>query len=161
MQISDTEVTMGKIIFKTENTELKPEANQARQSLTGFISDRELLRKRSAAYVKLFSALDAKSLADVKGWNELMEKIRDEFGTADVASIPLGIVAKCDLGPPYEVHILDLSGSQIIQHYKVAEPMPGRFESARALALHEAYAIIEVYTDKLVLIRADGSSTIV
>lgn len=150
---------MGKILFKTEHTELKPEADNAQQYRTGFISDRDLLRKRSTAYVKLFSSLDTKSLTDVQAWNQLMEKVRDEFGTADVASLPLGIVAKCFLGPPYEVHILDLSGSQIIQHFKSAEPMPGAFERARALALHDAYVLIEVYTDNLVLIREDGSTT--
>jgi len=37
--------------------------------------------------------------------------------------------------------------------------MPMDFEKARALAMHNSYAFIEVYTDKLVLIREDGSTT--
>lgn len=50
--------------------------------------------------------------------DELMKAIQEEFGTAELTSLPLGIVSKCFLGHPYEVHTLDLSGSQIIKHYK-------------------------------------------
>jgi hypothetical protein len=153
------EVTMGKILFKTEDPKLKPEGDSKQQFQTGFRSERDILRKRSAEYVKVFSTLDTRSLTDVQGWNELMQKVREEFGTAELASLPLGIVSKCFLGHPYEVHILDLSGSQIIKHFKISEAMPGDFEKARTLALHDSYVFIEVYTDKLVLIRADGSST--
>lgn len=150
---------MGKILFKTEDAKLKSEANSSQQLQTGFRSDRDILKKRSTKYVKLFSSLDTKSLTDVQGWNQLMDAVKEEFGTAQLTSLPLGIVGKCFLGEPYEVHILDLSGSQIIKHYKIAEAMPTDFEKARALAMHNSYAFIEVYTDKLILIRQDGSAT--
>jgi len=150
---------MGKIIFKTEDANLKAESKISQQFQNGFHSDRDILKKRSAKYVKLFSSLDTKSLTDIQGWNQLMDAIKEEFGTAEIASLPLGIVSKCFLGEPYEVHILDLSGSNIIKHYKVAEAMPTNFEKARALAMHNSYAFIEVYTDKLVLIREDGTAT--
>ncbi len=150
---------MGKILFKTEDSKLKSEVNSGQVRQVGFRSDRDILKKRSANYVKLISSLDTKSLTDVQGWNELMDAVKEEFGTADVASVPIGIVAKCFLGAPYEVHILDLTASQIINHYKTSEPMPGRFEAARSLALHDVYVFVEVYPDKLVLIRPDGSST--
>lgn len=150
---------MGKILFKTEDAKLKSEANSSQQLQTGFRSDRDILKKRSTKYVKLFSSLDTKSLTDVQGWNQLMDAVKEEFGIAELTSLPLGIVGKCFLGEPYEVHILDLSGSQIIKHYKIAEAMPTDFEKARALAMHNSYAFIEVYTDKLILIRQDGSAT--
>ncbi len=150
---------MGKILFNTDNTKHKPEATPNQEFKTGFRSDRDLLKKRSEKYVKLFSSLDQKALTDVQGWKELMEAVQEEFGTAELASLPLGIVGKCFLGEQYEVHILDLSGSQIIKHFKIAEAMPMDFEKARALAMHNSYAFIEVYTDKLVLIREDGSTT--
>jgi hypothetical protein len=72
--------------------------------------------------------------------------------------LPLGIVSKCYLGHPYEVHTLDLSGSQIIKHYKTNETMEARFENARTVAKHNAYAMIEVYIDKIIIIREDGSA---
>jgi uncharacterized protein YrrD len=71
----------------------------------------------------------------------------------------LGIVAKCFLGHPYEVHTLDLSGSQIIKHYKTSELMEADFEKARTVAKHNAYVLIEVYKDKMILIREDGTAT--
>lgn len=150
---------MGKILFKNEDANLKPEADSKQQFQTGFRSDREILRKRSAKYVKPFSSLDQKSLTDAAGWNKLMQAVQEEFGRTELASLPLGIVGKCFLGEPYEVHILDLSGSQIIKHFKTSEAMPNDFEKARTLALHNSYCFIEVYTDKLVLVREDGSTT--
>jgi hypothetical protein len=150
---------MGKILFKSEDSKLKPEADPNQQFQTGFRSDRDILRKRSATYIKLFSSLDHKSLTDVQGWNELMHAVHEEFGTTELANLPLGIVGKCFLGESYEVHILDLSGSQIIKHFKTSEVMPSDFEKARSLAMHNSYCFIEVYTDKLVLVREDGSTT--
>jgi hypothetical protein len=150
---------MGKILFRAEDDKLKSEPNSSQQLRTGFLSDRDILKKRSAKYVKLFSSLDTKSLTDVQGWNELMDAVKEEFGTAELASLPIGIVSKCFLGEQYEVHILDLSASHIIKHFKIAESMPTDFEKARALAMHNSYAFIEVYTDKLVLIREDGTTT--
>lgn len=149
---------MGKILFGTEGTRLTLNSQSDRQPKTGLSTDRELLKKRSAKYVELFSSVDTKAQTGVQGWKTLMDAVQDEFGTADLASLPLGIVGKCFLGDKYEVHILDLTGSQIIKHFKKGEAMPPDFEKARTLALHNAYAFIEVYTDKLVLIRPDGST---
>ncbi len=86
----------------------------------------------------------------------LLEDIRQEFAGFSEIDFPLGIVAKCYLGNPYEVHILDLVG-QIIQHFKLEEFMPSAFERARSLALHPAYAFVEVYSNKLRCVREDGT----
>jgi hypothetical protein len=118
------------------------------------------LTRRSAKYVKLMCSLDETSLATVQGWQQLMHDVQEEFGDAGLASLPLGIVAKCFLGKAFEVHTIDLTGSQIIEHYKSGESMPGGLDRARALAMHNAYAFVEVYTDKLVLITEDGSTTL-
>lgn len=126
---------------------------------TGFVSDRDLLKKRSQQYLRLIAGLDAHTLTDTQGMEALVQAIQEEFGTAALASLPLGIVAKCFLGHPYEVHTLDLSGSHIIHHYKTSETMEAHFEKARVLAQHNAYAMVEVYTDKLILVREDGTAT--
>jgi hypothetical protein len=36
--------------------------------------------------------------------------------------------------------------------------MGAAFERARSLAKHNAYAVVEVYKDKVILIRPDGSA---
>jgi len=151
---------MPRILFDTEQLKTGIDSpSQVQARMTGICSDRELLKKRSAKYVNLFSSIDQKSLTEVAGWQTLMDEVTAEFGTAALNNLPLGIVAKCFLGDPYEVHILDLSGEMIIEHYKIFEPMPGEFEKARTLALHDAYCFIEVYPDKLILVKDDGSTT--
>lgn len=148
---------MARIILQNENLNL--DTNKRQSVSTGFISDRDILQRRSKRYLDTIAGLDAKTLTDTKGMEALMNAIQEEFGTADIASLPLGIVAKCFLGHPHEVHTLDLSGSQIIKHYKIGEPLPDDFEKARTLAKHNAYAFVEVYRDKVILIREDGTAT--
>ncbi|WP_433863032.1 hypothetical protein [Sphingobacterium thalpophilum] len=148
---------MARIILQNTNTNL--ETDKIKSYSTGIISDRELLKKRSTRYVEMMSGLDAKTLTDTKGIAGLLQAIQEEFGTADIANLPLGVLAKCFLGNPYEVHTLDLVGNQIVKHYKLNETLPDSFEKARALAKHNAYAFVEIYRDKLILIREDGSAT--
>ncbi|WP_448137560.1 hypothetical protein [Sphingobacterium siyangense] len=146
---------MARIILQKTNIEI----DKTKSMSTGFISDRELLKRRSKRYMELISGLDAKTLTDTKGMADLMNTIQEEFGTADIANLPLGILAKCFLGHPHEVHTLDLSGTLIIKHYKISEPLPEDFEKARILAKHNAYVFVEIYRDKIILIREDGTAS--
>jgi len=148
---------MAKIIIP--NTSGNNEMFIEPQTVKSYISDRDILKKRSKRYLDLIASLDHEVLNDTKGFEEVLKAIQEEFGTAELANLPLGIVAKCFLGHPYEVHTLDLSGSQIIRHYKAAESMEPDFEKARTVAKHNSYAMIEVYKDKMILIREDGSTS--
>jgi len=150
---------MAKIIFQTSDVALNAQGSQGQTHTRGYVSDKELLKKRSKRYMDIVASLDAKTLTDTNGMDELMSALQEEFGTAEIQSLPIGIVSKCFLGHPYEVHILDLTATQIIEHYKRGEAMPGDYEKARTLALHNAYAVIEVYRDKMILIRDDGTTT--
>jgi len=147
---------MARIILQNENFDF--DASKKQTTSTGFLSDRGLLKKRSQKYLDLIASLDQKTLSETKGIEELMKGLQEEFGTAELASLPIGIVAKCFLGDPYEVHRLDLT-AQIIRHYKINESMEPDFEKARTLALHNAYALVEVYKEKLILIRLDGTAS--
>lgn len=148
---------MARIILQNISTDFKTEKKPS--TLTGFISDRDILKKRSVKYMDQINGLDAKTLIDTKGMQEMMNAVQEEFGTADIANLPLGILAKCYLGHPHEVHTLDLVGNQIIKHYKINETLPADFEKARVVAKHQVYAFVEVYRDKLILIRKDGTAT--
>lgn len=148
---------MPRIIIQDDSVNLHISKNQT--SSKGYFSDRDVLKKRSKKYLNLIANLDSKTLTDTKGMEDLMKVIQEEFGTAELISLPLGIVSKCYLGHPYEVHTLDLSGSQIIKHYKGNEVMEPEFEKARIIAKHNAYVMVEVYKDKIILIREDGSAT--
>lgn len=148
---------MARIILQSENPNF--EIGKKQNASASFINDRNILKKRSKKYLDLIAGLDARTLTETNGMAELIKGIQEEFGTAELTNLPIGIVSKCFLGHPYEVHTLDLSGSQIIKHYKTSETMEADFEKARTVALHNAYAIVEVYKDKIILIREDGSAT--
>lgn len=147
---------MARIILQNDNINLDTNKQSQNQ---GFVSDRDLLKKRSKKYLDLIAGLDTNTLTHTKGIDELIKAIQEEFGTAEIANLPLGIVSKCFLGHPYEVHTLDLSGSQIIKHYKISETMDPQFEKARSVAKHNAYAIVEIYSNKIIIIREDGTAS--
>jgi hypothetical protein len=90
----------------------------------------------------------------------LLSAIRSELPELTIEHLPVGIVAKCYLGPPHEVHTLDRDGS-IIRHYKTFEPLPSLMERGRSLALHPGYAFIEIYVDKLIAVADNGDTSIV
>lgn len=72
--------------------------------------------------------------------------------------LPLGIVARCHLGPPYEVHTLDCA-LEIIEHYKIGQVLPNGLERARTLAKHPAYLFVEVFLKQVRAVSADGTVT--
>jgi hypothetical protein len=147
---------MKKILFNTETSLNQFETSNTVKSVVK--RDSEFLKKRSKSYIDLIKKIDSKTVSNTAGMNELLEEISREFGTADLSSLPIGIVSKCFLGHPYDVHIIDLSGTSIINHYKINEKMPSSFERARTLAIHNSYAMVEVYKDRLILIREDGTA---
>jgi hypothetical protein len=98
--------------------------------------------------------------ADRAGLESLLEAIANEFPDLGIEQRPIGIVSQCYLGPPYEAHICDLSGG-IIEHFETYRAMPALFERGRALALHPAYAFVEVYTDTLRAVSLDGSVSVI
>ncbi|WP_294285367.1 hypothetical protein [uncultured Chryseobacterium sp.] len=146
---------MARILFQNQSLN---SASESRQTSLKTFTDRDILKKRSQQYMNLIKGIDTELLTETQGREVLMEKIQDEFGTAELANLPLGILAKCFLGHPHEVHTLDLSANQIIKHYKIEESLPDHFEKARTLARHNAYAFVEVFKDKLILIREDGTA---
>ena len=149
-QILHTKASIDINISKNLNTQLKSGA---------VTSDRVLLQKRSKIYIQVLTGLDLSTLTATHGIAELIEKMKSEFGELGITEYPLGVVSKCYLGHPYEVHVLDLSATQIINHYKIGESLPALLEKARNLALNNAYTMIEVYANKMILIKADGTTT--
>ncbi|MET8998426.1 hypothetical protein [Amycolatopsis sp. NPDC004169] len=110
---------------------------------------------RSENYIRALRALDAAGSLSAVETDEFVDGVRREFADK-YHTIPFGIVAECFLGEPFEVHTLALDGS-IIEHYHRGQALPAALERARALAVSPAYLAVEVYPDRLVCVRADGS----
>ena len=117
------------------------------------------LQKRSKVYINFLTSLENIDAYKLNGYKELTDQISKEIGPLGMPTSPIGILAKCFLGVPYDVHILGLEGEIILNHYKVSEILPPDFSKARNLAIHNQYAIVEVYKDKFVLIDTDGNTT--
>jgi hypothetical protein len=117
------------------------------------------LQKRSKVYINFLTSLENIDAYKLNGYKELTDQISKEIGPLGMPTSPIGILAKCFLGVPYDVHILGLEGEIILNHYKVSETLPPDFSKARNLAIHNQYAIVEVYKDKFVLIDTDGNTT--
>ena len=118
-----------------------------------------LRHKRSQNYIAAMSKLDGGGhVCSQHDIDALLAAIRDELPEITIDRLPIGIVSKCYLGSPFEVHTLERV-RQIIQHYKTHEALPGGLERARALAQHPAYAFIEVYTDKMIAVAANGDTS--
>lgn len=123
--------------------------------------DALLRKKRSAAYMKACQELDAGGhTTNTKQVAAFVQALKDEFPEIELAGVLIGVVSKCYLGAPYEVHTLDPAGG-IIEHYKTGQALPGGMEKARRLAAVGGYAFIEVYTDCCRAIGEDGSVSVV
>lgn len=120
-----------------------------------------LRQKRSPAYIDAIARLDAGGHVQTRAsLDALLAAIETELPEVSIEAQPAGYVAKCYLGKPYEVHSLDRSGS-IINHYKAGQTLPNGMERARGLAEHGGYAFIEVYSDKLIAVAANGDISLV
>lgn len=133
----------------------------ATKTLQGPALQARLRQKRSAAYVQALTRLDAGGHVQSPAASQaLLDAIRQELPDIEVDALPYGIVARCHLGPPYEVHTLDCTG-QIIQHYKTHEGLPSQLERARSLALHPGYAFVEVYANRLIAVGLSGQTALI
>ncbi|TCO59754.1 hypothetical protein [Actinocrispum wychmicini] len=117
--------------------------------------DRLLTTRRSATYLRAIRELDAAGHVAAVDLARIVDDFRREFEDAN-CSTPVGIVSRCYLGAPYEVHTLALDGS-IVEHYETGKQLPGGLERARSYAMSVAFDAIEVYPDRLVCVRVDGS----
>lgn len=130
---------------------------QSKTKLNQMQIDRVLSRKRSKEYMDAIARLDAGGHVHNQYMvDALIRIIQEELPEIEIDMRPQGIVSKCYLGAPYEVHALDVTG-QIIEHYESYRRMPGLLEKARGLAKSGRYAFIEVYTTALRAVKEDGT----
>ena len=111
---------------------------------------------RSRRYLDSFARLDAGTTLTPAELSQIVDDIRREF-TERWAALPLGLVSKCYLGHPFEVHTLAPDGD-ILQHFRLGEQLPGPLEGARTHSLSGLYLAVEVYVNRFVCIRPDGST---
>ena len=156
------------LLNRTENMQtaklsLSTAAPAKTESKTDAMQTARLLKKqRSKAYIEAIHKLDAGGHTMNAAEREaILAAIRAEFpDVLDLAGVLIGIVSKCYLGDPYEVHTLTSAGG-IIEHYKRGEPLPAGMERARSLAARGGYEFVEVYTDVCRAISSDGSVSVV
>lgn len=135
-----------------------------RQETTGRLareqSLRLLARRRSRTYLDALAHLDAgPTAAGRQELEQLAKAVDEEFGQVDFSALGsqlIGFVERCDLGAPYEVHTY-CAATQIVVHYPRGNALPGGLERYRGLVSFGGYAAVEVYTDCVRTIAANGS----
>ncbi|MBF4803611.1 hypothetical protein [Lancefieldella rimae] len=124
--------------------------------------ERVLRKKRSSEYMQTLNNLDAGGpVANQQEVNSLINRLHDELGDLELSGMPqlLGIVSKCYLGEPYEVHVLDLTFN-IVEHYPRGEQLPENLEKARGMAMYGNYDYIEVYDTYCCAVSETGDVSI-
>ena len=139
----------------------KEEQKQETREMDKLKLDRLMRKPRSKEYIDALCKLDAGGhVHNQNKVKEIIDSIKAEFPEVEISGILLGVVSKCYLGKPYEVHILD-TANQIIEHYKAGQPLPGGLEKARSIALRGGYDFIEVYVDCCRAISTDGTVSVI
>lgn len=154
---AQTATQSASILSATQQTQTTQQVSQAQKMKI----DRYLRQKRSKRYMDAMHQLDAGGHVMNRSQVEaILDIIRQELPEVELTGILLGVVSKCYLGAPYEVHTLD-AGSQIIEHFKMGHPLPNGMEKARGLALRGGYDFVEVYVDCCRAVMPDGSVSVV
>lgn len=123
--------------------------------------DRLLRKSRSKEYMDIMQKLDVGGHTHNQDKvNEIINAIRNELPEVELNGILLGVVSKCYLGIPYEVHTIDFSGG-IVEHYKAGQPLPAGLEKARSLAMRGGYSFIEVYVDCCRAVSSNGTVSVI
>lgn len=155
---NQTQTQVNSILDATQNCR---QAQRQTQQMDKMKMDRLLRKKRSKEYMDAMHALDAGGhVHNQDKVDSIIEAIRAEFPELEINGILLGIVSRCGLGKPYEVHTLDMAG-QIIIHYVRGEELPSGLEKARAIAMRGGYDFIEVYVDCCRAVSRDGSISVI
>lgn len=142
---------------RQSNEQLLMQTPRQKTAMSQMQIERILNRKRSKDYIDAMKRLDAGGhMHNQRQVEALQELIRAELPEIEIDMGPIGIVSRCYLGAPYEVHTLDLTGA-IIEHYETYRSMPATLEKARNLALCGHYEFIEVYHHALRAVKADGT----
>jgi len=149
-------------VDKKVNVTVSPkQVSRTTFELTGMALDKRLRQKRSQDYVDCVAKLDACGVTSSQAQiNDLIQAIQNEFPDLTPYQYPIGIIAKCYLGEPYEVHILDVK-LDIVEHYKKGEMLPSQMDRGRGIALHPNYVFIEVYNDTLRAVTTNGDVSVI
>jgi hypothetical protein len=141
--------------------EKKNETGTSSRQMSKTELDRLLRKPRSKEYMEAMRKLDIGShvLGDAQR-DEIIRILQEEFPEVQLGGILVGIVAKCYIGPEYDVHSINMSGG-IIHHFQKNESMPPELAKARALAARGTYEFIEVYHDCCRCVSADGSVAVI
>lgn len=120
-----------------------------------------LQRNRSHRYMDLMKKLDLSGHTQNQQLiQEIIDMAKQEMPEINLPSLLIGWVAKCYLGHPFDVHMLD-AAQNIIKHFEQGEPMPEGLEKARGLASYGQYEFIEVYSQFCLAVCDDGSTVMI
>ena len=148
---------------RQQQLDVQSSSKKAQQKVNPVTIERALRKHRSKRYIELMKKLDAGGhVTNQQQVNYLIAALRNELGELDesLSDSLRGIVSKCYLGDPYEVHTLDVAQC-IIDHYARGERLPGTLEKVRGIAMLGGYDFIEVYDGYFCAVSDSGAVSVI
>jgi hypothetical protein len=108
---------------------------------------------RSKNHIQLIKTLGKLPNQTIQEFNIINLFLNEEFGVSGSRNVPKFIVVRCQSGEPYDVHLIDLTNGLLISLFKKGDLLPSPLQNARNLAKNYNYAFVEVYEDKILLVR--------
>lgn len=167
---------MPKPIINNKNNEILNTNDILENKMTFKSPELAFRKQRPKSYVEILKNLDVGGQTMSKDKiKEIVESIKNACPELILEDTFLGVLGKCYLGEPYDVHTLSIDeffgideatllpgyGRLILKHYKKSEPLPSELDCARSLARNSNYAFIEVYKTKIIAINQDGTTAII
>lgn len=120
-------------------------------------TQRALRKRRSQKYMDIMSKLDAGSgNISPRDIEDMIQAIREEFPDIEIFNEYCGCMAICHLPGNFDVHILS-PGSNCITHFGAGFGFETPLDSCRNLCRMPEYRFVEVYTNSLKAISANGA----
>ncbi|MBK7426955.1 MAG: hypothetical protein IPI60_07955 [Saprospiraceae bacterium] len=106
---------------------------------------------RSKNYINWIRTLDeTHKIETQESYN--FDIVQKEFACSEAGILPKFVLVRCHLGH-HDVHLLDITNGNFISHIKKEDFLPAPLQNARILAKNYNYAFVEVYEDKILLVR--------
>lgn len=110
-------------------------------------------RHRSIEFQKWLKSLGKspkRAIQKTMKWNEVLN---NEFQHSGCQTFPEIIIVRCPMGQTTDIFLVDIKNGFHISYIKKEETLDPNLQKARILAKNYNYAFVEVYKDKILLIR--------
>ncbi len=113
----------------------------------------ECRAERSINYINWIRDLDLLCPTEIRGDDNHNHIFCSEIGKYEHGTFPKFVIARCHKGDPYDIHLIGFGNRFLLSHIRKGDVLPHLLQNARILAKNYNYKFVELYEDKMLLIR--------